>query len=53
MKKILISNIVTKRFTQKNQIKTNKLENLKQKFSKNNQDKKEVSKELETKEKDN
>ena len=39
LKKILISNIVTKRFAEKKQIKNNKFESFKQRFS--NKDKKE------------
>ena len=48
LKKILISNIVTKRFTDKKQVKQNRFENLKKKFSKENKDKKEIQ--TETKE---
>lgn len=40
LKKILISNIVTKRFTEKNKVKQSKLESFKKKFSK--KDKKEI-----------
>ena len=43
LKKILISNIVTKRFTEKNKVKQSKLESFKKKFSKKN--KKEIQKE--------
>ena len=42
LKKILISNIVTKRFTEKKEIKQNRIENLKKKFSRKNKDKKEM-----------
>ncbi len=38
LKKILISNIVTKRFAEKKQIKTNKFENFRQKFLKKNKE---------------
>ena len=48
LKKILISNIVTKRFAEKKEIKQHRFEKLKQKFSKINKDKKEIQ--LETKE---
>ena len=42
LKKILISNIVTKRFAEKKQIKQNRFENLKKKLFKENKDKKEI-----------
>ena len=45
LKKILISNIVTKRFTQKKTVKNNRIENLKKRFSKKSK--------IETKENEN